>query len=181
MGALRKSRQSLFKLTWGRVILCGKPFLSRQNFQNFFTHHCVLGAQYSDTIQHIRVNLEIQFQVLILLLTSMRTTASSSLKWGGKDALLTLLHYPNVWWVSEKKRDSWGNGDDKWGQGIRFTPAKGGGDSREWLCHRKGRGVSAGASWLPRPAGSEKRHQGLGLPAPSSFTHIRASSQLGLV
>lgn len=108
VGALRKSRQSLFKLTWGRVILCGKPFLSRQNFQNFFTHHCVLGAQESGTIQHIRGNLETQFQVLILLLTSMRTTASSSLKWGREDALLTLLHYPNVWWVSEKRRGTLG-------------------------------------------------------------------------
>lgn len=27
MGALRKSGQNLFKLTWGRVILCGKPKL----------------------------------------------------------------------------------------------------------------------------------------------------------
>lgn len=62
--------------------------------QNFFAYHCFLGAQDSDTIQHIRGNLETQFQVPTLLLTSMETTASSSLKREGEDALLTLFHTP---------------------------------------------------------------------------------------
>lgn len=100
MGALRKSRQSLFKLTWGRVILCGKPklfclplFSGSTGLRYNSTHQRKSGDSVSSP--NFAANFHGDHSILVT-------------ETGRGGCLVNFISYPNVWGVSEKRRGTLG-------------------------------------------------------------------------